>query len=198
MTRPSSPYTLPSNLPVPVDDGAASHLLGAALPDIQLPATNGTSVSLRAVSSRPSIFFFYPRTGVPDEPLNLGFRGEDWDEIPGARGCTPQNCAFRDLHQDFIQAGFTVWGVSTQTSAFQAEFKARNHVPFEYLSDFALELVTVMRLPTFEFPVESGGPNTLIRRMSWLVLGGTIRRVWYPVFPPQDNAQRVWDAIKAL
>jgi peroxiredoxin len=115
----------------------------------------------------------------------------DWDEIPGARGCTPQNCAFRNVYSEFVELGVAVFGVSTQTTAFQADFKARNHVPFDYLSDCELQRVSALHLPTFELPVESGGPNPLIKRMAWFVEHGRIAHVWYPVFPPHERAARV-------
>lgn len=199
---PDSPYTLPANLEVPENDGAALHLRWAALPELSLPATNGTMVpmggalGLETRATRGAVYFFYPRTGVPGQPPNLGFHGEEWDSIPGARGCTPQTCGFRDLYAEFRALGVEVYGVSTNTTEHQGEFKARNHVPFEFLSDSELRLVKAMGLPTFEFPVESGGPTTLNRRMAWYVEpdgNGVPRivRVWYPVFPPDQNARTV-------
>lgn len=207
MSGPSDPRTLPPGLPVPEDDGAALHLRGAALPGLELPATSGGVVGLgrvRGLEARAAVgtvYFFYPRTGIPGQPPNLGFRGEVWDSIPGARGCTPQSCGFRDLYSEFRALGVEVYGVSTNTTEHQREFKARNHVPFEFLSDSDLRLVRAMRLPTFEFPVESGGPDTLIRRMAWYVEpDGTgvprIVKVWYPVFPPDQNAAAVLAWLK--
>ena len=182
-----NPQHLPPNLPVPKDDGAARHLWGQALPALELPGTDGAMHDLSRLSGRHALFF-YPRTGVPGQPPNRGFHGEDWDDIPGARGCTPQNCAFRDDHAAFAALGVTVWGVSTQTTQHQEEFRQRNHVPFHALSDHALLLVRALNLPTFEFPVESGGPNTLIKRMGWFVEDARIQHVWYPVFPPNQHA----------
>ncbi len=196
MDGPShNPAVLPPGLPVPSDDGAAAHLTGAALPDLALESTAGHAVGLSdpsAIGAR-AVLFLYPRTGVPGQPPSPGFAGEPWDSIPGARGCTPQSCGFRDLHGRFADLGVRVWGVSTNSPEHQAEFKARNHVPFDFLSDRGLRLVGSMRLPTFEFPVESGGPTTLMRRMAWYVTAGAdgnmvIRRVWYPVFPADTNA----------
>lgn len=194
----NSSHVLPPNLPVPTGDGACTHLCGAALPDIALTATDGMTVHLGKTGKgyRPTVVFFYPRTGVPGEPPNLGFSGEDWDEIPGARGCTPQSCGFRDLFSEFASLGVRVFGISTNSTEHQREFKQRNHVPFEFLSDSGLELVHAMRLPTFEFPVESGGPNTLIKRMAWFVNldndgVARVQKVWYPVFPPDQNAANV-------
>lgn len=189
----SNPHTLPPELPVPEDDGAALHLHGAEVARVSLPATDGREVDLRELASRPAVLFFYPRTGVPGQPPNLGFKGEEWDSIPGARGCTPQSCGFRDRHGEFAALGVRVLGVSTNTTEHQREFKSRNHVPFEFLSDSGLALTRAMRLPMFAFPVESGGPNTLIRRMAWYCEGASprIRKVWYPVFPPDKNAETV-------
>ncbi|MBX3359629.1 MAG: GNAT family N-acetyltransferase [Phycisphaeraceae bacterium] len=194
MTDPadtSSPYSLPPDLPVPTDDGAAAHLLHAALPDLPLPSTGGLGINLRALATEPAVLFFYPRTGIPGQPPSLGLSGEDWDSIPGARGCTPQSCGFRDLHAQFASLGVRVLGVSTNTTDHQREFIERNHIPFDLLSDADLRLTRALNLPTFEFPVESGGPTTLIRRMAWFAHAGRIRKVWYPVFPPDRNAEVV-------
>lgn len=184
-------YELPGNLPVPVDDGAAAHLTGAVVPPLELPSTSGSLERLSELSIPPTVFFFYPRTGVPTQTPNKGFDGEEWDSIPGARGCTPQACGFRDASADFQALGVRVFGVSTNTPEHQLEFKRRTTTPIEFLSDSELLLVRALRLPTFEFPVESGGPNTLYRRMAWYCLQGTIQRVWYPVFPPNENARIV-------
>ncbi|HYE60664.1 MAG TPA: GNAT family N-acetyltransferase [Phycisphaerales bacterium] len=190
------PTTLPDGLPVPTDDGLALHLVHARLPSLPLPGTDGREHILAELTS-PTVLFFYPRTGVPGQPPNLGFAGEPWESIPGARGCTPQSCGFRDLHSQFQQLGVAVHGVSTNTTEHQREFKQRNHVPFEFLSDSSLALTRHMRLPTFEFPVESGGPSTLIRRMAWYCDGGRILKVWYPVFPPDRNAATVLEWLRA-
>lgn len=194
------PSKLPPDLPVPLNDGACLHLHGASLPDLRLASTSGASVNLRSLAS-PTVLFFYPRTGVPGQPPSLGFHGEEWDSIPGARGCTPQSCGFRDLHDEFRTLGVTVFGVSTNTSEHQREFKNRQRVPYDFLSDSELRLTRAMRLPTFEFPVESGGPTTLLTRMSWLITPDLdhlprIRRVWYPVFPPDQNAATVLESLR--
>lgn len=190
----SDPHVLPADLPVPTDDGAAGHLLGKPLPRIPLRATSGLWVNLGFLA-RPTVLYFYPRTGIPGQPPSLGFAGEEWDSIPGARGCTPQSCGFRDLHAEFAALGVDVFGVSTNTTDHQLEFKTRNHVPFDFLSDNELALTRIMRLPSFQFPVESGGPNTLIHRMAWMVepmpQEPNIVQVWYPVFPPNENAANV-------
>jgi peroxiredoxin len=143
-------------------------------------------VDLAGVAERPAVFFFYPRTGEPGKVA-----GPEWDAIPGARGCTPQSCGFRDLHREFTKLGVAVQGISTQDTDHQREFGARNHVPFDLLSDRDLLLTRALRLPTFEYPVERGGPTTLIKRMAWFVDRGSIERIWYPVFPPDRNAETV-------
>jgi peroxiredoxin len=191
------PHKLPTSLPIPVDDGGAAHLIGADLPDVTLAGARRGPVRLRDVATEPTVFFFYPRTGVPGQPPNMGFDGEDWDDIPGARGCTPQSCAFRDAYGDISALGVQVFGVSTQTPAFQRGFMERNGIPFDYLSDSELVLVEAMRLPTFQFPVESGGPDRLIKRMAWFVRANRIEKVWYPVFPPDENAAQVLAWLRA-
>ena len=179
-------YQLPPGLPVPVDDGAGDHLPGARVPSVRLHSTAGRWLDLVEIAERPSVLFFYPRTGEAGKSA-----GPAWDAIPGARGCTPQGCGFRDLFQEFGALGVVVYGVSTQETAYQREFVERNHVPFEVLSDRDLSLTRVLRLPTFEYPVERGGPSTLIKRMAWYVDRGRIERIWYPVFPPDRNAETV-------
>jgi len=179
-------HALPPHLPVPVDDGACDHLPGSRVPSIRLASTGGGVVDLAEVALRPVVLSFYPRTGEPGRAA-----GPEWDAIPGARGCTPQSCGFRDLHREFTRVGVSVFGISTQETGYQSEFVARNHVPFELLSDRDLLLTRALRLPTFEYPVERGGPTTLIRRMAWFADRGSIERVWYPVFPPDRTAETV-------
>jgi peroxiredoxin len=178
--------TLPRDLPAPIDDGAADHLRGRVVPSLVLGSTSGAAVDLAALAAGPAVLFFYPRTGEQGRSA-----GPAWDLIPGARGCTPQSCGFRDLHDEFRALGVTLAGVSTQTTAYQREFVERNHLTFPLLSDADLALTRALRLPTFEFPVAGGGPTTLIRRMAWFLEGGRIARVWYPVFPPDTNAATV-------
>jgi peroxiredoxin len=189
------PTTLPAHLPVPHDDGAARHLLGASLPSLSLPSTLGGT---RAMSSLArAVVFLYPRTGVPGQPPHKGYAGEDWDDIPGARGCTPQSCGFRDLHTELEAQGVEVLGLSTNSPAHQAEAAARLGLRYALLSDESLALTRALHLPTFAFPVESGGPTTLLRRMVWYVEDATIAHVWYPAFPPQDSAQLVLSWLRA-
>ena len=179
-------HTLPPGLPVPVDDGATAHLPGAAVPAVTLPATSGRLVDLRHWAAASGVLFFYPRTGEAGRPA-----GPEWDAIPGARGCTPQSCGFRDLAAEFAAEGVRLAAVSTQDTAYQREFVERNHIPFEILSDAALGLTRALALPTFEFAAPRGGRSTLIKRMAWHVEGGQIVKVWYPVFPPDRNAETV-------
>jgi peroxiredoxin len=144
-------------------------------------------VDVFALATPPTVLFFYPRTGGRGQSA-----GTAWDLIPGARGCTPQTCRFRDLHHEFLALGVTVAGISTQTTEYQQEFVERNRLPFDLLSDAELRLVRALRLPTFEFPVPDGcGPRTLIRRMAWYLERGQIVHIWYPVFPPDKNAETV-------
>lgn len=167
-----------SKLPPPVDDGGARHLAGARLARVPLPSTRDDEVNLADLEGR-TVVFAYPMTATPGLPLPDG-----WDGIPGARGCTPQACAFRDLHEELKRAGASaVFGLSTQTPAEQKEAAARLHLPFPLLSDDALALTLAMSLPTME--VEG---KTMIRRLTLIVDDGAITHVFYPVFPPDRNA----------
>lgn len=186
------PHVLPPDLPVPTDDGAARHLRGAKLPPLELRSTSGELVNLAELARFPHVLFFFPRTGVPGKPA-----GEAFDAIPGARGCTPQSLGFKALHAEFAQRDVEVFGLSTQTTAFQREFRERERIPFHFLSDAELLLTRAMKLPTFDFPVASGGPNTLIRRMGWFVDTGIVEELWYPVFPPDRNARLVLEWLDA-
>jgi peroxiredoxin len=168
-----------SKIPAPPDDGGARHLEGLRLPDLPLPATDGSMVSLAKLSGR-SVVYTYPRTGRPDQIAVV----DDWDMIPGARGCTPQTCAFRDLHKVMIAAGAArVFGLSTQDRAYQHEAAERLHLPFPLLSDEKLALTKALRLPTMQV-----SDMTLIKRLALVIDDGTIRKVFYPVFPPDRNA----------
>jgi len=175
------PTVLPDNLPAPLDDGAARHLTGARLPDIALAATDGSSVSLSRLTGR-TVVYIYPRTGRPGQATPTG-----WDGIPGARGCTPQSCGFRDHFADLKRLGVAhLFGLSTQTTAYQREAAERLHLPFAILSDEQLALTRALDLPTF-----SVDGMTLIRRMAWVIDDGAITHVFYPVFPPDQSAQEV-------
>ena len=175
--------TLPPDLPEPIDDGAADHLPGLAVPAVRLPSTLGGDLDLGAAAAEPGrlVVYVYPRTGKPGEPLIEG-----WDQIPGARGCTPQSCAFRDHAVDLAAHGARVVGLSAQSPADQAEFAAREHIPYPVLSDERLELARALRLPTFE-----AGGLTLYKRLTFVAREGRIEHVFYPVFPPDRNAAEV-------
>jgi peroxiredoxin len=175
--------SLPPDLPVPVDDGAADHLQGLLVPSVRLASTLGGEVDLAAAAAGPGrlVVVVYPRTGRPGEP---GIAG--WDEIAGARGCTPQNAAFRDHAPDFAACGATVVGISAQSPEDQAEFAAREAIPYPLLSDERLELARALRLPTFE-----AGGLTLYKRLTFVAREGAIEHVFYPVFPPDRNAAEV-------
>ncbi len=177
------PYTLPDDLPAPVDDGAADHLPGRALPRaLALPATDGSEVVLGSLAGR-TVVYAYPRTGVPGKPSLV----DDWDLIPGARGCTPEACGFRDHHAEMLAAGVgAVFGLSTQDPEYQREFAERLHLPFAILSDADLELTAALHLPTFAV-----AGHTLIRRLTLLLRDGVVERTWYPVFPPDRHAGEV-------
>jgi peroxiredoxin len=178
---------LPPYLPIPADDGAAAHLLGQTLPAIALPSTTGEAVRLDERSaSRRVVLFAYPRTGRPDQEPPPG-----WNEIPGARGCTPENCAFRDLHGELQAAGAEVFGLSTQSSEYQREMAERLHLPFPILSDELLELSHALSLPTFRL-----GDDILLRRVTMILRDGKIEHVFYPVFPPDHNAAAVLAWLK--
>jgi peroxiredoxin len=176
-----------SKIPAPTDDGAAAHLVGMAIPPLSLVATNDTSVTLSALSGR-SVVFAYPRTGEPGK-ISLV---DDWDMIPGARGCTPQTYAFRDLFAELKAAGARhVLGLSTQSNAYQAEMAARLHLPFPVLSDEKLELTHALGLPTMQV-----AGLTMIKRLALIIDDARISYVFYPVFPPDRNAGDVLQWLK--
>jgi peroxiredoxin len=185
MPTPANPNLLEvdwSKIPAPVDDGATRHLEGMQVPDVALTATDGSRVSLAKLKGRV-VVFAYPRTGEPGKPSLV----EDWDMIPGARGCTPQTCAFRDLHKVLIEAGAArVFGLSTQDTAYQLAAGQRLHLPFPLLSDEKLALSRALRLPTMQ-----AGGLTLIKRLAMIIDDGRIAKVFYPVFPPDRNAADV-------
>jgi peroxiredoxin len=182
MTAPlHDPNLLPHDLPIPVDDGAAAHLTGMAVPAISLPTTSDRSVRLDRLPGR-TVVYAYPRTGRPGQSLPEG-----WDMIPGARGCTPQSCGFRDHHGELIAAGASaVFGLSTQDSDYQREASERLHLPFELLSDAGLRFANALRLPTFEVD-----GMELIKRLTMILQDGHIEHVFYPVFPPDRSAADV-------
>jgi len=181
MTTAHDPTVLPAGIPVPQDDGAARHLSGRKLPRVALAATDGSRVDLSKFSAR-TVVYVYPRTGVPGQ-----LPPEGWDQIPGARGCTPQSCSFRDHFAELKQLGVAqLYGLSTQDTAYQREAAERLHLPFAILSDAGLELTRELDLPTF---TTSG--MTLLKRMALVIDDGVITKVFYPVFPPDKNAEEV-------
>jgi peroxiredoxin len=183
---PDPLLNLPANLPVPVDDGATKHLQFVSLPRLSLPSTKGREVSLRDQSMKGiMVVFAYPLTGVPGKPTP-----PEWDAIPGARGCTPEACAFRDLNAEFEAHGAHVFGLSTQTTEYQKEMAQRLELPYEILSDHELRLQKALNLPTFEWKGQ-----TLFKRHTIVARGGRISKVFYPVFPPDKHPQEVVDFI---
>ena len=181
MQQPPNLNELPANLPVPKDDGGARHLKGMAMPDLELPSTSNRRVNLAKVAAPRLVVYAYPMTGRPDRVLPQG-----WDEIPGARGCTPETCGFRDHHKELAKLDAEVFGLSTQPTDYQQEMVTRLAVPFEVLSDEHFALTHALRLPTFT--VEG---MTLLKRLTLIVRNRQIEQVFYPVFPPDKHAGEV-------
>jgi peroxiredoxin len=179
----TDPTRLPEDLPVPQDDGAADHLPGLAIPSLRLPSTAGDLIDVQALGQASrSILYCYPLTAQPGTDLPGG-----WDAIPGARGCTPEACSFRDHHNDLLAAGASsVFGISGQDTAYQQEVVARLHLPFAMLSDTGFRLADALRLPTFQ---ASGA--RLYTRLTLVIRAGRIEHAFYPVFPPGQHAQQV-------
>ena len=180
MAGPQDLSELPEGLPEPVDDGACDHLAGMRLPSISLESTAGGPVDLSLLSGR-TVVYCYPMTGRPDRDLPQG-----WDEIPGARGCTPQSCSFRDHHEELSLLGTGVFGLSTQDTGYQQEAVGRLRLPFGLLSDESLEFAGALELPTFR-----ANGAILIKRLTMIIRDGRIEEVFYPVFPPHENAGEV-------
>jgi peroxiredoxin len=187
MSTAHDPNILPADLPAPTDDGAARHLEGMRLPALPLPATNGNVVDLSALGGR-TVVYIYPRTLRPGQKLPDG-----WDAIPGARGCTPQSCSFRDHFAELRRLGVAhLYGLSTQDTDYQREAVERLHLPFALLSDAGLRLTDALDLPTFA--VEG---MTLIKRMVLVIDKGVITKAFYPVFPPDESAGAVVAWLRA-
>ncbi len=187
MTQPNLSEVDWSKIPAPADDGAAAHLVGMTIPPVNLVATDDSSVTLSTLLGR-TVVFAYPRTG---EPGKIGLV-DDWDMIPGARGCTPQTCSFRDLFAELKAAGANhVFGLSTQSNAYQAEMASRLHLPFPVLSDEKLEFTRALDLPVMKV-----AGLTLIRRLALIIDNARITQVFYPVFPPDRNAADVLKWLK--
>lgn len=170
-------FPLPPNLSQPVDDGTAAHLTGMLLPRVSLRSTAGKLANLSSLSAPRTVIYCYPMTGVPGKSLPDG-----WDMIPGARGCTPQTCGFRDHHEELSRLGAEVFGLSTQTTDYQLEMASRLHLPFEILSDADFMFSSALRLPTFDV----AGMH-LLKRLTLIVASGKIEHVFYPVFPPNES-----------
>jgi peroxiredoxin len=187
MARTENPYELPEDLPVPTDDGAADHLPGIQIPSVPLSSTAGETVDLSALSGR-TVVYCYPMTGRPGSDLPSG-----WDEIPGARGCTPQSCSFRDHHAELQALGARVFGLSTQDTEYQREATQRLHLPFALLSDEDLAFADTLRLPTFEVD-----DMVLLKRLTLIIKDGRIEKVFYPVFPPDRSAEDVVGWLEAF
>lgn len=177
--------SLPPDLPRPADDGAVAHLTGMEIPSLTLDSTHG-ELDLGEALDALGVLYVYPRTGVPGEPSPRG-----WDDIPGARGCTPQSCAFRDARDAFARLGAALVGLSAQTLHDQKEFAFREQIPYPLLADPALLLASALRLPTFE-----AGGRRLYKRMTIVAEAGRIAHVFYPVFPPDRNAEEVLAWLK--
>src|SRR5262245_65408789 len=184
MSRSDDLYLLPPDLPIPRDDGSCDHLAGSMWPALPLRSTRGLYVSLASIKAEWLVVYCYPRTGLPDQDPPGGLAA--WDSIPGARGCTPQACSYRDYNSELIQRGAQVFGVSTQDTAYQQEVVERLRLPYELLSDSALELARALRLPTFSV----AGQN-LIKRLTLIGRRGRIETCLYPVFPPNSDAAKV-------
>ena len=185
--QPMTDFPLPPNLPLPVDDGAADHLMGVLMPPISLRSTGNRMVDLSELSAPRTVIYCYPMTGVPGKPLPEG-----WDMIPGARGCTPQTCGFRDQYQELLQFEIAVFGLSTQTAEYQREMADRLHLPFEILSDAEFKLCEALRLPTFEVD-----GMRLVKRLTMIVRSGRVENLLYPVFPPNESANEVLRWVKS-
>ena len=179
--RVVDPMVLPDDLPVPEDDGACDHLPGAEVPSVELRATDGEVYDLASLPGR-SVVYAYPWTGRPGEPL----LSDGWDLIPGARGCTPETCGFRDHYAELEALGARVFGLSTQDSVYQRELAERLALPFAILSDSDQELTRTLTLPAFEV-----AGQTLVRRHTLVISDGSIEHVFYPVFPPDLHAGEV-------
>jgi peroxiredoxin len=188
--RSDNLYALPQDLPVPLDDRACDHLRGLMLPSIALKSTSGAKIDLSKEGQPWVVVYCYPRTGRPDqEPLG---GAAAWNAIPGARGCTPQSCAYRDHHAELAALGATVYGLSTQDTEYQSEAVERLHLPFPLLSDARLEFARTLRLPTFPF-----AGLELIKRLTLIARAGRIEEVLYPVFPSDADAGRVMEWLKS-
>ena len=180
MAKTENAYELPEGIPIPTDDGAADHLPGMRIPSVPLISISGDTVDLSALSGK-TVVYCYPMTGRPDRDPPQG-----WDEIPGARGCTPQSCSFRDHHAELRDLDARVFGLSTQDTEYQKEAAGRLHLPFQLLSDEKLAFAEALSLPAFE-----AEGMIVLKRLTLVIEDGRIEKVFYPVFPPSKNAEEV-------
>jgi peroxiredoxin len=189
MDRDAAPVAppLPAGLPVPVDDGAAAHLVGMEIPSIRLRSTDGAEVDIADLAAERLVLYVFPKIGRPDRADPPG-----WDQIPGARGCTQESCAYRDRHQEFRDLGYVVAGLSAQSADEQTEAWVRLHLPFPLLADPERRFGAGLNLPTFE-----AAGMTLYKRLTLVAHGRLIVRIFYPIFPPQDNAGEVLGWIRS-
>ena len=187
MIRQRSYETLPTDLPVPVDDGACDHLIGLKFPDTVLKSTSSSDVDLSNIDGTV-VVYCYPMTGKPGVPLPDG-----WDQIPGARGCTPQSCSFRDRHAELSELGAKVYGISTQTTEYQKEMVERLHVPFPVLSDINMSFCKALNIPTFIV-----NKTLMMKRVTMIACNGFIESVHYPVFPSNSDASWVVQHLHSL
>ncbi len=182
--------TRPEDLPQPIDDGKADHLNDVSIPSVALASTDGTQVNLNALKGTV-VLYIYPMTGQPEVALP-----DEWDDIPGARGCTPQSCSVRDHMAELSEAGVSsLYGISTQTTDYQKEAAERLRLPFPLLSDAGLEFQSALDLPNFEIELPEQN-NTLLKRMALIVRDQKVAKVFYPVFPPEQNASDVLDWLR--
>jgi peroxiredoxin len=180
VAKTENAYELPEGIPIPTDDGAADHLPGIRIPSVPLISISGDTVDLSALSGK-TVVYCYPMTGRPDRDPPQG-----WDEIPGARGCTPQSCSFRDHHAELRDLDARVFGLSTQDTEYQKEAAGRLHLPFQLLSDEKLAFAEALSLPAFE-----AEGMIVLKRLTLVIEDGRIEKVFYPVFPPSKNAEEV-------
>lgn len=180
---------VPSDLPVPEDDGACKHLIGSPVPPIEMTSTSGRLINL-ASQTGWVVIYCYPMTGRPGQAIPDG-----WASIPGAAGCTPQSCSFRDSHDEIKSFGASVFGMSAQTAEDQIEAVQRLQLPYELLSDNALLFAQTLGLPVFE-----AGGMRLLKRVTLIVKKGMVAKYFYPVFPPDKNANEVlsWLRVHAV
>ena len=150
-------------------------------------STNGEEVDLAELAEGPLVVYVFPKMGSPD-----GADPPGWDQTPGARGCTQQSCAFRDRHQEFADLGYSVVGVSAQPTEQQVEAARRLHLQFPLLADPTARLGESLDLPTFEI-----GGMTLYKRLTMVVRAGRVVKAFYPVFPPDENADAVLAWIRS-